>query len=393
MLLNKLSEKVLTFHGASNLHENGAFKMHVYDAGNNIIEYAVGRIGSEHILFGTDIYAAGFQRGRVEYALISEEDRANILRENSMRLTAIPSEGRIEDLRRLLQLRKKPMWQSCLGLSPDIEGEESTQTQFAKQLKKIDKKILEEHLYPCYIQYIDYIAQVNSDDKDNLDLPGMQQKLLESLHAIGTPVVLVLANGSPITINWAQDNVSAIIEAWYPGESGGTALADILFGDCSPSGRLPITFVKSTEKLPPFNSYAMLGRTYRYMNDEALYPFGYGLSYTDFEYSNLKTDKISVAPGAGFSLSVDIANIGERKGYEVVQIYKKHMDSSVNQVPIFELIDFRRIMIKPGAKTTCVFDITPRKMGIFPTSLSPTDIAFIRIASRVLYRKCGLICA
>ena len=252
----------------------------------------------------------------------------------------------------------------CLGLSPDIEGEESMQAQFAKQLKKIDTDVLKKHLHPGYIQYINNAAETSADDKDSLNLPGMQEKLLKKLHAAGTPVVLVLANGSPITINWAQDNVSAIIEAWYPGESGGTALADILFGDCNPSGRLPLTFVKSTENLPPFKVYAMQGRTYRYMQDEALYPFGYGLSYTDFQYSKLMLSKKNAVPGEKITLNVDVSNCGEIKGYEVVQIYKKHMDSSVSQVPVFELIDFRRIMLEPGQTATCGFEITPRKMGI-----------------------------
>ena len=252
----------------------------------------------------------------------------------------------------------------CLGLSPDIEGEENTQAQFALQMKKIDRDILEANLSPDYVKYLDYAAQVSADDKVDLNLPGMQQKLLETLYKMGKPIVLVLANGSPLTINWAQDNIPAIIEVWYPGESGGEALAEILFGETNPSGKLPVTFVKSTEKLPPFDSYDMEGRTYKYMQEDALYPFGYGLSYTDFEYSNLKISKDSISPDEEITVTVQVENAGNMEGFETVQIYKKHIDSSVVQVPKFELIDFRRVRLSPGQKANCEFTVTQRKMGL-----------------------------
>ena len=112
----------------------------------------------------------------------------------------------------------------------------------------------------------------------------LQEQLLQAVCQLGKPVVLVLFSGSPLTINWAQENVPAILQAWYPGEEGGTAIADVLFGRYNPAGRLPVTYVKSLDQLPEFTDYSMAGRTYRYMTDTPLYPFGYGLSYTDFEY-------------------------------------------------------------------------------------------------------------
>jgi beta-glucosidase len=146
----------------------------------------------------------------------------------------------------------------CLGLSPELEGEEG--------------------------------EVANSDgggDRNRLNLPGMQEELLKAIAAVGKPVVLTIFNGSPVAINWAQERIAAIVAAWYPGEEGGTALANVLFGVANPAGRLPVTFVKSVAQLPPFSDYSMKGRTYRYLEEEPLYPFGYGLSYTKFHYADL----------------------------------------------------------------------------------------------------------
>src|SRR5206468_7280120 len=131
-------------------------------------------------------------------------------------------------------------------------------------------------------------------DRTNFDLPQVQQDLLTDLVASGKPVVLVLMNGSALAVNWADEHVPAILEAWYPGEEGGTAVAEALAGDFSPSGKLPLTFYKSVDQIPAFDDYNMKGRTYRYFTREPLYPFGYGLSYTNFDYSNLTFDKTTV---------------------------------------------------------------------------------------------------
>ncbi|HBG09306.1 MAG TPA: glycosyl hydrolase, partial [Firmicutes bacterium] len=168
----------------------------------------------------------------------------------------------------------------CMGISPDLEGEEG--------------------------------AAANSDgggDRIGLDLPGMQEELIKEVAALGKPLVLVLFSGSPLTVNWAHEHVPAIIQAWYPGEEGGNALADIIFGDYNPAGRLPITFVKSVDQLPPFTDYAMAGRTYRFSEEKPLYPFGYGLSYTTFAYSNLQAPP-ELAIGQDLVVQVDVENTG-----------------------------------------------------------------------------------
>ncbi|MHB1001717.1 MAG: glycoside hydrolase family 3 C-terminal domain-containing protein [Armatimonadota bacterium] len=222
----------------------------------------------------------------------------------------------------------------CMGLSPRVEGEEGD--------------------------------AANSDgggDRLHLNMPGVQQELLEMICGMGKPVILVLMNGSPVAVNWAQGNVPAILTAWYPGEEGGTAVADVIFGDYSPAGRLPITFVKSLEQLPPFVDYSMKGRTYRYMEAEPLYPFGYGLSFTTFEYSGLALSADSVQSGESIEVSVEVSNAGSRAGDEVVQLYITDIESSVT-VPIRQLIRFKRISIEPGQKETVSFTLAPRDMSI-----------------------------
>ena len=158
-------------------------------------------------------------------------------------------------------------------------------------------------------------------DRTTLDLPAPQQKLLERLHATGKPVVLVLMAGSAMSVNWADANIPAIVQAWYPGGEGGQAVAELLAGDYSPAGRLPVTFYKSAEQLPPFADYSMKGRTYRYFTGEPLYPFGHGLSYTSFAYGKPKPSKASVKAGEEVVVSVDVRNSGSRDGDEVVQLY------------------------------------------------------------------------
>ena len=168
---------------------------------------------------------------------------------------------------------------------------------------------------------------------------------------------------SPVSINWAQENVPAILQAWYPGEEGGTAIADVLFGDYNPGGRLPVTFVKSLEQVPSFTDYSMKGRTYRYMEEEPLYPFGYGLSFTTFEYSNLKLSQEVIDAGESISVSVDVKNTGQIAGDEAVQLYIKDLEASVD-VPIHELRGFKRIKLQPGESATVSFTLTARQMAL-----------------------------
>jgi len=209
----------------------------------------------------------------------------------------------------------------------------------------------------------DAAASSAGGDKTSLDLPGMQEELLKAVCATGKPVVLVLFSGSPVSINWAHENVPAILQAWYPGEEGGTAIADVLFGDYNPGGRLPVTFVKSLDQVPPFTDYSMKGRTYRYMEEEPLYPFGYGLSFTTFEYSNLKLSRETINAGESINISVNVKNTGHVAGDEIVQLYIKDLEASVD-VPIHELRGFKRIKLQPGETATVSFTLTPRQMAL-----------------------------
>lgn len=198
-------------------------------------------------------------------------------------------------------------------------------------------------------------------DRTSLDLPNVQERLLKALHATGTPVVLVLSSGSALAVNWANENILTIIQLWYPGQEGGTALADVLFGDYNPAGRLPVTFYKSVEQLPPFADYNMKGRTYRYFEGDPLFPFGFGLSYTKFEYRHLSLpDKIKAGETA--KVSVEVHNTGKWAGDEVVQLYVKDLTASA-PVPLRALQGFKRIHLKPGETQVVEFVLQPRQLA------------------------------
>jgi len=167
---------------------------------------------------------------------------------------------------------------------------------------------------------------------------------------------LVLLNGSALAVNWAKAHVPAIVELWYPGQAGGTALADVLFGDHNPGGRLPVTLYKSVDQLPPFDDYSMKGRTYRYFEGEPLYPFGYGLSYTTFAYSNLEVPA-EAHVGTPIKISVNVENTGKRAGDEVVQLYTKHPGV------VRELQGFERVSLNPGERRTVDFTVTRADPG------------------------------
>ncbi len=203
-------------------------------------------------------------------------------------------------------------------------------------------------------------------DRTTLDLPAVQDSLMKKVAALGKPVVLVLLNGSPLSINWAAENVPAIVEAWYPGQAGGTAIADVLFGDVNPSGRLPVTFYKSVADLPAFTEYGMAGRTYRYFSGEPLYPFGYGLSYTRFYYTNLRAPQ-TIGQGESAEVSIDVKNTGKIPGEEVVALYVKDSAATV-PVPIRALKGFRRVRLLPGETKTVQFTVTPEMLSLLDES-------------------------
>lgn len=216
------------------------------------------------------------------------------------------------------------------GLTGDVEGEEM------------------EVAYPGFAR----------GDRTDIVLPETQEKLLRAVHAVGKPVVLALTTGSALAVEWAQQNVAAILVAWYPGQRGGTAIADVLFGDANPSARLPVTFYRSVRQLPSFADYSMKGRTYRYFEGQPLYPFGHGLSYTRFEYSDLRLDRTETASDDSVEVSVAVKNSGNRAGHEVAQLYVTAVNPGM-PAPLQELRGFERVPLAVGEQKRVTFRLTP----------------------------------
>ena len=191
-------------------------------------------------------------------------------------------------------------------------------------------------------------------DKTDLNLPEVQTKLLKELRKLGKPIILALLNGSALAINWEQENLDAIIETWYGGEKGGSALADVLTGAYNPAGRLPVTFYTSITDIPAFDDYSMAGKTYRYVTKPVLYPFGFGLSYTSFAYSNLKLSATQLTKKAPLKINLTVKNTGNYNGDEVVQLYIKHSGTGM---PLKELKGFKRIYLKKGEQQNISFSL------------------------------------
>ena len=206
-------------------------------------------------------------------------------------------------------------------------------------------------------------------DRTSIDLPQPEEELLKQLKATGKPVVLILTNGSALAVNWADKNVNAILEAWYPGEEGGTAVAETLSGKNNPSGRLPVTFYTGVGQLPPFDNYAMQGRTYRYFQGKPLYPFGYGLSYTKFAYSNLQLPKAPLNAGEPFTADVTVSNAGKLAGDEVTELYLTFPE--VPGAPRRALRGFQRTHLNPGQSRTVQFTLTERDLGMVTEAGNP----------------------
>ena len=219
------------------------------------------------------------------------------------------------------------------GISPQLEGEEMTVK----------------------------VPGFSGGDRTTIGLPQVQTDLLKVLHSSGRPVVLALMSGSALATPWEAANLPALLTSWYGGQSAGTALADVLFGDYNPAGRLPVTFYKSEAQLPAFDNYSMAGRTYRYFTGEPLFPFGHGLSYTTFKYSNLKVLS-KPATGQPIRVSVEVQNTGARAGDEVVQLYVRH-PGATGRVARHALEGFRRINLAAGARQTVQFTLSPRQLS------------------------------
>ncbi len=192
-------------------------------------------------------------------------------------------------------------------------------------------------------------------DRTSLDLPREEEQLVEVVKSTGKPLVVVLMNGSALAVNWANQNADAILDAWYSGEEGGTAIAETLAGSNNPAGRLPVTFYKSVDQLPPFEDYAMKGRTYRYFEGEPLYPFGFGLSYSKFEYQNLKVG--AAKPDGGVMVEAEVTNTGEREGDEVAELYISRKSSQYT-VPRIALKSFQRVHLKPKESRQLSFQLS-----------------------------------
>ena len=218
------------------------------------------------------------------------------------------------------------------GISPQLEGEEM----------RVD--------YPGF----------NGGDRTSILLPAVQTGLMKALKSTGKPIVFVMMTGSAVAIPWEAQNIPGIVNAWYAGQSAGTAIADVLFGDYNPAGRLPVTFYKGDSDLPDFNDYSMKNRTYRYFTGEALYPFGFGLSYTTFQYDQLNV--VSASGGKPTQVSVRVTNSGSRDGEEVVQLYVSH--SNTKPAPLRALKGFQRIELKAGESRVVNFVLTADDLSV-----------------------------
>jgi beta-glucosidase len=197
-------------------------------------------------------------------------------------------------------------------------------------------------------------------DRTSIDLPAPEEALVEAMVGTGKPVVAVLINGSALAVNWINDHANAVVDAFYPGEEGGCAVAETLSGKNNPAGRLPVTFYKDLSQLPNFESYSMEGRTYRYFNGKPLYPFGYGLSYTKFSYSNLTLAQTTINAGDPLVAEATVTNIGDREGDEVAEVYLTFPD--VPGAPLRALRGFKRIHLKPGESQKVEFQLKDRDL-------------------------------
>lgn len=244
-----------------------------------------------------------------------------------------PDENLENDAMRLVE--KSDLAILCLGLSPYLEGEEM----------------------PISVEGF------SGGDRTDIKLPTTQLHLMNKVIESGKPVVLVLLGGSAIAVNEADQKVRGIIHAWYPGEFGGRAIAEILFGEVNPSAKLPVTFYRSIEDLPDFENYNMQGRTYKYFQGEVLYPFGHGLSYTQFGFSDLSIEPMELLTIGDISVNVMVKNLGDRPGAEVVQLYVKDLNASV-PIPNLSLEGFQKVFLEPGEEKMIRFTINPEQLAI-----------------------------
>lgn len=222
---------------------------------------------------------------------------------------------------------------ACMGLDASLEGEEGDEgNEFA------------------------------SGDKPNLELPGLQEEVLKELVKTGKPVVLVLLSGSALAVTYADEHIPAILQGWYPGARGGKAIADILFGEVSPEGKLPVTFYRTTEELPDFKDYSMKNRTYRYMKQEALYPFGFGLSYTEFEVTKAELSSDTIDEGEQIMVQASLKNTGEMAGAESIQVY---IHACMEDAPNVQLKALNKVELQPGEEKEISLVLTDKDFALY----------------------------
>lgn len=238
------------------------------------------------------------------------------------------------------------------GVAP-WSGQDNTTTRSVEELKAEALAVASQADLIIYVGGITPAQEGESFDRETIELPAEQSDLLKALHATGKPVVLINCSGSAMALPWEDEHLAALVQAWYPGQAGGRAVADVLFGFVNPSGHLPVTFYRSTADLPPFTDYSMKNRTYRYFAGKPLYPFGHGLSYTTFDYAQLKAEP---AAKGGLTVTLEIANSGRRDGDEVVQLYATPPSSSQPQ-ELRALCGFARVSLKAGEKRTVSIDV------------------------------------
>ncbi len=256
-----------------------------------------------------------------------------------------PESGLIEDA--IAAARKSDVVIAVAGISPQLESEEN---------RNID------------------LPGFKGGDRTKLSLPAGEEALLKALHKTGKKIVLVLVGGSALAVDWEQHNLPAIIDAWYPGEEGGDAVADVVFGDYNPAGRLPVTFYKSVGDLPPYTDYSMRGRTYRYFEGKPLYPFGFGLSYTKFRYSDLEVNERIAGPLDTLHVSLNIRNDGERDGDEVVELYVTNITSKGTK-PIRSLVGFDRVYVQKGETRNVALVVPVRTFRLFDSEKNKYIVA------------------
>jgi beta-glucosidase len=280
-------------------------------------------------------FSVSFADTKQEHTIAVEFVRESASQGSGFRLEWTPSPATL--LPEALEAAKKSdLVIAMLGLSPDLEGEE------------MPVKL------PGFV----------GGDRTDISLPASQQALLQGIIATGKPTIVVLLNGSALAINMADDKANAILEAWYPGEAGSTALADTLVGKNNPSGRLPVTFYKAESDLPAFEDYSMKNRTYRYFTGVPLYGFGFGLSYTKFAYSGLKLSSGKLSAGDSLSAEVTVQNVGKVAGEEVAELYLlPPADNNGGFSPKQQLEGFQRVLLKPGESKKLTFTLTPRQLS------------------------------